>query len=380
MNTEHLYDLAKKLVDHYSETAIIELLDNLIIYLNTQDQQSIAGQIEIIEKILQNAPSKNYDIIWKNTMDELGFSSLYGDSLLRKIHDIFQRNQITPQIAVNELTSIKDTIAQLNGHMANLVAAFVHLNIDGYSLRAGKCEVSIRIPRKYVGNRMDKLGAYINKISKTILPPITETYNESGGGFQIKGLASSDPIIMLAVAPVAAYAILKFVDKSLSIYKKMLEINRIRNENALQDYPEIIEQLKSEIDKNLASEVKKAVQAYISDAYKSVGEHKGRTKSELENRLTHSMKELLNIIDAGGSIHVRGEVHIVQQNDDGEQGEAQALSEKQEQENAYIEKVIKDANLLDYQNTKVPQISHVLSNMQSEGPDPDQDDKSSTDT
>src|SRR5437879_8948586 len=110
MNAERLHalvlavrvELDANRVDKRLET-LIQNLGQVINAPHPQHQQNLATAMEDFYKAFDNLVTDNFSPAWRQLLDEIGGSPFVGRELRKTVQAVFERNQITPAVALNEL-------------------------------------------------------------------------------------------------------------------------------------------------------------------------------------------------------------------------------------------------------------------------------------
>ena len=111
MNIERLHAIAIAIIADINNTKTDSTLQQLVTSLQNQVnqpqspqfQQQVSQHLTTLYASLANAPSNNFSPAWKQALKELGVHDLLGANLSNHVREIFERNQITPSVAFQEL-------------------------------------------------------------------------------------------------------------------------------------------------------------------------------------------------------------------------------------------------------------------------------------
>ena len=365
MNTGKLYALAKDLADENEEKSV-HLLAGLLSRLQDvidnpvpEHQQMLSASLDSLRECLKDAPSNNFHDDWKNMLEEIGVAEYYGIALLKKVEKIFSENQITPATVLEKTQELQNRVTENKNNFNNIINSFEFFDIDLDILEDGECELSITIPKK-IGGKMDKLGEEIDQLSKVILKPFVEITGESSDGFIVKGVSSSDPTIYVLLTCAVACSILSVIDKSLSVYKKLLEIKAIRLQAKKAEVGDaVIDAFDNDIKNKMTDLVNHAVSEYLAEFPEAQSDgSRGRSPEEINNQITSSVEKLIRRFDDGFAMSVRGKKYELDVDENGD--ERGNISKEQKQQNTLIDNMNKTTRKLTYQNKGEPQIPELL--------------------
>ena len=332
MNAERLHALAKAISRDLSKAGVASEFENLVQQLkelssspgDASRQTRLSNQRKSLNERLSNAESNNWPPIWRQSVVELGISDLLGEPLRLRIEEIIDRNQMTPAVAVQELTLLQQEVAALQQAVTNLNAAFDKLHIGEEVLNPGQCEVGVLIPRQFVKNRLDQLGREFKELDD-IFEPFAELATGTREGFPIKAIASSDFGLFLDALPQVAACIADGIQRILTLYKQYLEIRKIRNDLLNQKVPDAAtSQLTEYLDGVIASEIPKIADEMVLEYRQSDDE--GRT-NELKIAMKHSLHKIAIRIDRGFNISITA--NPPPESDAGEANDPAKVAERQ---------------------------------------------------
>jgi hypothetical protein len=310
MNIERLHAIAIAVIDDINKTKTDSTLQTLVNALQKQVnqpqspefQQQVSQHFTTLNNTLKDAPSNSFSPAWREALKELGLHDLLGNNLLIHIQDIFQRNQITPSVALGELQALHKQLATRKTSLEQIIASLKQLEIGAEQLEPGKCEVGILVPRLAVNNKLDEFANDLNELSK-IFGAFSELTTRTRPGFEIRSVSSSDLNVFLEMLPVVAASIVVSVERIISLYKQILEIRKLHGELKAQGIP--TKELKGIL--NHANNVmKEGIEQLIPELLDKYYDNKDKERrNELTTELHFSLNKLAKRIDKGYSIEVR---------------------------------------------------------------------------
>ena len=178
MNIERLHAIAVAILDDLDKTKADTNLQQIIEALNNQInqpqepgfQQQVSQHLQTLYTSLSSAPSNEFSPAWKQTLQELGVYDILGNRLAVQLQQIFERNQITPSLALDELQKIHSQLSNYKNSLDQIISAFKSLKIGAEELELGECELGILIPRFAVNNKLGEFGK--DHFRLTFLPEI----------------------------------------------------------------------------------------------------------------------------------------------------------------------------------------------------------------
>jgi hypothetical protein len=315
MNVERLHTLAKAIQEDLSKTEAIATLQSLTGALQNQinqPQQStyqtqVAADLTKLMDSLRDAPSNKFPPTWRESLEELGGNNLLGSALADRIQEIFNRNQITPAIAREEILEIQKKLTAFEDAIEQIVSAFSRLHINTEKLQPGSAELGVLIPRDFVDNKLEEFATELGNLDR-IFEVFAEVATGSRPGFPIHAISSSNLSIFLDVAPPIAACIAVAIERIIALYKQLLEIRKLHSELREQGVPdENLKGIAEHANTFMDLGIENVVKSLLHDFHKGAD---GARKNELKIELRYSLRKIANRIDQGFNIEVRVEPEI----------------------------------------------------------------------
>jgi len=311
MNTERLHAMAFEIKTDIEKLQVVQLLQQLTTHLqNIVNQPQQATHQQNLSTVRNNLNEKlsvsrvnGFSPAWTQALEEIGLSEYLGINLLSKINDIFNENQITPQVALQEVQQLHAKESKIVANLTNLINSFSYLEIGREKLASGEGEVGILLPREYIDNRFDKLAKELKELNG-ILMVLSEVGTGRAEHFELRQLSTTDPLITLGASLAVLSTIAVAIKPIISAYKEILEVRILHAKLAemkvqkkrLQGVEEHAEEIMEKAIEKIKSEL--VANSPITD--------KGR-KNELSIALSIALNKLANRIDRGFNIEVRVE-------------------------------------------------------------------------
>ena len=310
MNAEKLHAICRELQQEINESNLVAKLQQVVNSLQNvvnQPQQpgpqtTLTNNMNQLYATLSEASSNNFSPGWRQTLDEIGGFDLLGERLEERIRGVFERNQITPASALNEIAEMFKSLEKFKGAIDKVVSGFNTLNVGAEELEPGECELGVLVPREAVENKLNLFGEELQQLSF-----IFNTFSELASGkrenYQIKTISSTDLSIFLAtVAPVAA-CIAYAAEKIVEVYKNLLEIKKIKVElKALGLKKKDMSGITSYANSFMKEGITKITVEVVNEFY---GGNDESRKNELKNAVKIALNRMANRIDKGYNIEVR---------------------------------------------------------------------------
>ncbi len=310
MNTERLHAIAIAVLADINSTNTESTLQQLVKALQNQInrpqepafQQQVSEHLKTLYASLENAPSNDFSPTWKQALKELGIHELLGNNLRNQIQKIFERNQITPSVALEELQSLHEQLATRKTSLEQIVASFKQLEIGAEELEPGQCEVGILVPRLAINNRLSEFANDLGELNE-IFGSFSELTTGTRPGFEIRSISSSDLNVFLGMHPVVVAGIAVAVERVVALYKQILEIRKLHGELKNQGVPN--KELKGVLN-HANNMMKEEIEKLIPELLDKYYDNKDKARrNELTTELRFSLNKIAKRIDKGYSVEVR---------------------------------------------------------------------------
>ncbi len=114
MNAERLHAIVKALKQEMDGNGLPSKLQNLISGIrsvvqapNAQNQNNLASYRNDMYQALANSDSDHFSPAWRQTLKEIGGEEFFGATLKEKIETTLAANQMTPNVAADELEPLR---------------------------------------------------------------------------------------------------------------------------------------------------------------------------------------------------------------------------------------------------------------------------------
>ncbi len=310
MNTERLISVLQAVSGDLQKTELPNALKQVRDALQNQvnqpqqatHQQQVTAHLERLLSLLTDAPSNRFAPTWQQVAEKIGAWSILGDRLAADLTATFQRNQITPSAALEQVRALYDKVTRLSEAVNGAIKALDHLGLGPEELPPGSAELGVLIPRNAVKNQLGGLGQELKAIDR-ILGTFAELVTGQRPGFAIRTVSSTDLSLFLDMTPAIAACVAVAAERIVSLYKQLLEIRRLRRDLAKEDVP--AEALKS-VDDHANSVMEEGLGTVASDLLEKYWKGRdGGRRNELRMELRTTLNQIANRIDRGYNIEVR---------------------------------------------------------------------------
>ncbi|HUU47241.1 MAG TPA: hypothetical protein VMX17_12360 [Candidatus Glassbacteria bacterium] len=344
MNAERLHALCLSLQKEINQINIHQKLQQVVQFLQNivnqpqqpQPQQQLSNVVTQLHNELSNSQSDAFSPAWRQAFEEIGGEKLLGIALSERIREIIEHNQITPSSAHQEIQKIQQEFEHFKSGIDNTVAGLKSLNIGYELLKPGECEVGVVIPRKAVNNQLNEFGKELQELN-FIFGTFSELASGSRENYKIKSISSSDLGIYLAAIPPVVACIAHATEKIIDIYKKLIEIRKIKTELKMLGLKEKeIQGITDHSNKIMKKGIKTLTVEIVNNYYCGNDENR---KNELSNAVKISLNKIANRIDQGFNIEVRAKPEE-------KPDEKTGKTDQQDKNQAFIRKVIEASETL----------------------------------
>lgn len=311
MNAERLHALALAIKDDLQATGVVATMQQLRDALQNQVnapqepsyQQQVSTALQQLAESLAAASSNAFPPTWEQALEELGIEGLIGQPLAGAVREIFERNQITPSVAHQEIQALTGRLEALATALDQLLAGLSHLGVGSENLETGEAEVGILIPRAVIENELGQLGDEFVQLQR-LLGPFLEIATGSRPAVEVRTISSTDFGVFLDIAPEAAAFLAVAVERVVALYKNLLEIRTLRQGLRDQGVPDAsLAGVDEHANEHMTAGIAGAVDELVDDRS---GIESGR-KHELKTELRSALHAIANRIDKGYDIDVRAE-------------------------------------------------------------------------
>jgi len=315
MNAERLHVIAIALKTDFAEIKLQQLLDTLVQSLaaqvsqpnQPQHQTNVSTNLTNLYESLSKSKVNSFTPAWLDIVEEIGGMEFIEKNLSAAVRAIFERNNITPSVAQQELAQISARLKPFLGSINQLCGSMTALNIGHEELEPGECEVGVVIPRVSVSNALNDFGKELVQLNK-ILSVFSEIATDSRENFQIRNISSSELTVFLETAPEIAACIAIAIERIVTLYKSLLEIKKLKSDLESQGVPKKdMSGVEQHANALMENGIKILVEDLIGQYHKNPDKAR---KNELKIEAKYALNKLAKRIDQGYGLDVRIEPTI----------------------------------------------------------------------
>ncbi|SFD82872.1 hypothetical protein SAMN05660831_02408 [Thiohalospira halophila DSM 15071] len=310
MNTTKLHIIAKALKKEMARVESVSLINQAVQALQNQinqpqqpnHQQQLSNHLTNLYNRLEGSPVDGFSPAWRDAMEELGVSGEFGKKLEARVRSIFERNQITPQTALEEMKDLHEDLSGTETQLSALVGGLEYFGVGEDKLEINECEVGIVIPRSYVKDNLKGFGLELIEIEKSLLV-FSELATGQREPLEIRQISSSELSVFLDYIPEIGASIAIAVERIVALYKQLLEIKKLKKELVSNEVPE--DKLAG-IEEHAASIVSPKLDELANELMEKFGDHLDSSRrNEVATEVRHSLNKIANRIDRGFNIELR---------------------------------------------------------------------------
>jgi hypothetical protein len=289
-----------------TETAITEQ------FVSTRDEL-----IRVLTASISNAlrPSETH------LLDQLGGNRVIGLSLAQRINGILDGHQVTPTLAVQQISHLRTEVAAF---FAGADAFLSGLKGMGFTSEASvpneEAELGIMLPRLLVRNSLEGLQKELRFLDQ-YLRAFGELVNQSYGSPTVRSLSTGGFEVFLNQPVVVAAAIMATVERLAALYKQILEIRLLRAQLREKSVSaNALTTLEKDEDNMIAAGISQIVEDLL-ERYRQ--ERASGREEELRTLLLNSVRYLADRIDRGVNFEASPPAIEAEYSDVGESGIAE---------------------------------------------------------
>lgn len=312
MNAEKLHIIACAIRDDLNKTQAQTTLNQLTQSLQSQIsqpqqpefQRNVSQHLSKLYDVLSKSASNEFSPAWKQLTKELKIEYLLGDNLADGLRGIFERNQITPSVALDEVKEMNDALTKLKQSIDKLIESLEALEIGKEELEPGECEIAVLIPRSAINEKFTNFTKELSVIDG-IYGVFAEITTGKGCDFKIRSLSSSDPAVSIKMAIEIAVAVALAVNLIINSYKQIIEIRKYKS--GMREYGVPSKSL-SGVTSYANSIMKKGIDTLSKKIFKEYYKEKDKNRTpELDTALHFALNKMAKRIDKGYNFEIRVE-------------------------------------------------------------------------
>lgn len=307
MNLGRFHEVVNLVASELSEDKIVGLLSELesalqqsISQSNDDTAKNFRTKLNDLKSTLEGAESNMFHASKREILNNIGASDRIGKGLWLRIQRAISANNLTPALAMTQISKIRRDVEEFYGSIKQIDDAFTKLDIEYIALDKGEFELGFVIPKNITSDKLVSLKDELASIDYCV-----RSFNEvavaDGGSLPVSTISTSDWQIFLTCVPATAACVVHALEKIVGLYKSSQEIKLLKKQLEDKSIPEdVMKPLQTYVEGIVSNELRKIGDAIVDEYYKG---DEGR-KNELKNKLPKALRYLADRIDRGASVEV----------------------------------------------------------------------------
>lgn len=326
MNAEELLSIAANLNEDLREIDLLNRLNNLRDALQglinqpaqPQLQEQLSAERTALAAALAESRTNEYPPVWRSRLEELGFSDVLGASLAAQLDEVFSRNEITLQAALDQLEPIRERVEEIVEALRETQAGLTGLGFETDVLEPGECELSVLIPATGENREADRLATELAFVDGAV-----KLFSELAGlgrpATQVRALASSDFLVYVYVAVEVAKDFGAVIDYVTQLHTKLRRLKEIVGEFIELSGPEAVgDGMQAQVTAELETGIDEITETIVQSAKL---DDSGRV-TELRTEISRTVRGVAARVDNGFRYELRAE--LPEGNSESNEGEEQS--------------------------------------------------------
>ena len=313
MNIELLMDVLASISDANKEHDVYKHLAKL----HSSLQNTISAPSESTSKVfkskyneiiemLDNQPTNDTFPSYINIINEIGGSDFLGRGLKNRLTNILDENNLTPNIALDELDKINVEVKAFNNKVTSIYNGLSDFNFSRTEIEQNYFQVLTTIPRKQIPDNLEALKAEFDNIDK-IVRVISEVADGRGGSPKVVLISASEWQVLFELLPASSVLLIIVIEKIFNIFTTLLKLKKSKDALVSYDTPQnIIDDLNKHIDATIQNAIEELSDEIVDEYSKG----SDKNKSELKVKLKFRLKDLAQRMDAGTMIEIHTAIAV----------------------------------------------------------------------
>jgi len=353
MEVTKLYNITDEIVRSEGTAKFDQLFKKIVSSLNTlksnPNNPTVLKQFEDNREILlQNLRSSKLNRLTPSNIKitkEIGADKYFGSILAENIENILSINNFNISAVATEFNKLKTERDNYISNLKSLNEIFDSFNLDMHWWSdKHKFEIGLLIPSKITSeNEIPKVAKHLNKWNQ-IIKDVNEITGKDSSDIKIAFQDIGSLEYFFQSPEITATAIITGVERLTALYKKILEIRKIRNDLKKYDFPKKDQNAAMKHESDVSE---KEIKSITEDLFKEYGKKRfeGNRRNEMKNALSLHLRWIAKQIDEGEIIEVNTpEIKAPKQNEKSDDIYAQEI-EQYEIDKARIDLLKSKANL-----------------------------------
>ncbi|HTE48232.1 MAG TPA: hypothetical protein VK636_23505 [Gemmatimonadaceae bacterium] len=260
--------------------------------------QSLDTQMIALSEATQDSAAASLSPSAERLLNAIGGAGLVGQGLSDHVSRLIAGTE-SPAAAVVSLQQLVEKLTTFHDSVTKAYTSLKALGVTPSILPDDSCEVGVTVPEELVGASLGGFQRKLGDFDRTVRT-FAEVTGEEVVSPPLRDLARSSYQFFIAVAPLTAAAIATAIERSVALYKQILEIRKLRGELEQRSVPAgALDAIKAHegamIDAAVSRVKDEILLAYAGDLAR---------KNELSTALETAIKFLAGQIDKGVDVEV----------------------------------------------------------------------------
>lgn len=304
MNVDRLYDVAQIVLNDYDSLTLPKLfgqfastLTNSVNQPNPQNAEAFQTAKTNLEDALDKCGTNHMVPSEQQILNRMNGADLVGAGLRTRTDDILASNAMTPGNALQEINALNTQTAEFRKTVHSLIQAIDKLDLlTEEEIPADAAEIGVLLPSIIFNDDLEGLKNELAELDRH-LRAFSEIAGGPKGSLKIRAVSSGSLDVFLKSAPGVAACVMVAVERLVALYKKILEIRKLRSELAEKDVPsQAIAPIEQHENETVTNEIDSILDEIMERFYS--GDDSGR-KNELRNAARIALLYLADRIDRG---------------------------------------------------------------------------------
>lgn len=269
---------------------------------NPEISQAFKKQLDDFRSNLEVSTLNDAEGDLLQIVDDLSLHDYVGNGLYTRIRAALDDNQLTPNLAANAITSIKnDTIEKLS-HILSISKAFSELKIAYSKLENGQTEMLISLPIVQETKTLEDLSKETKEWHR-ICDAISETFDPLRTRITIRTVASGSVLLYLAAVPTFIYGVAKCLKGVNLILAEVIKMQSLYKQLSDSKAPTaLLQDLETHNSNKAKTDLEVLANTLVDEYYK--GNDTSR-KNELTTSLSFALQRLSHKLATGAKVSLR---------------------------------------------------------------------------
>lgn len=240
---------------------------------------------------------------YQKILDKIGGKKYVGNEFLEAIQSTLKIEDFNTADVSANLKKLIDERNQFFDSIKQLNTSFKQLNIGYHYWTTNKLELGILVPKKITDNHeIPDVTKHLNRWNR-ILKDVNEIIGQGSDDIKITFQDIGSLHYFFDCPEVTVTAIVTCIERLSALYKKILEIRKLRSELKKYDFPK--KEQKS-IEKHESTTIEKEINSITEGLFKEQAKKRfeGGRRNELKNALKLHLKWIAKQMDDGEIVEV----------------------------------------------------------------------------